>query len=137
MGGTVAGNGSAGARGKKRLLVVDDEQSICDFVKRVAEIEGFEVAAVVTHEQFNAAYESLNPTAILLDLVMPNVDGIALLEKLAERHCKAKLMIMTGYHPDLLKSGARIGDGYDLDVRGTLHKPFGVADLQSALRRLV
>jgi DNA-binding response OmpR family regulator len=136
MGGTVAIGGSVGTKGRKRLLVIDDEQSICDFVKRVAEVEGFEVTTVVTHDQFNAAYDSFNPTAILLDLVMPQVDGIALLEKLADRQCKAKLLIMTGYHPELLKSGARIGDGYDLDMRGTLHKPFGIADLQAALRRL-
>jgi DNA-binding response OmpR family regulator len=130
IGGPVSGKGS------KRLLVIDDEPSICEFVKRVAETQGFEVVTVVTHDQFNVAYESFNPTAILLDLVMPNVDGIALLEKLADRQCKARLLIMSGYHPELLKSGQRLGDGYDLDMRGTLHKPFGINELQAALSSL-
>jgi DNA-binding response OmpR family regulator len=129
---------SAAPRGKekKRLLVIDDEQSICEFVRRVAESEGFEVVTAVTHEQFNVAYDSFRPSAILLDLMMPHVDGVALLEKLAEKHCTAQLMIMSGYHPELLNSSRRLGSNYALDVRGTLRKPFGVAELKNALHWL-
>jgi DNA-binding response OmpR family regulator len=129
---------SAAPRGKekKRLLVIDDEQSICEFVRRVAESEGFEVVTAVTHEQFNVAYDSFRPSAILLDLMMPHVDGVALLEKLAEKHCTAQLMIMSGYHPELLNSSRRLGSNYALDVRGTLRKPFGVAELKDALHWL-
>jgi DNA-binding response OmpR family regulator len=118
---------------KGRLLVIDDEQSICEFIRRVAETEGFEVVTALTHEQFKAAYESFRPSAILLDLMMPHVDGIALLEKLAERRCTARLMIMSGYHPELLNSSRRLGNNYALDVRGTLRKPFGVPELRNAL----
>ena len=123
-------------QGKKRLLVIDDEQSICEFVRRVAEAEGFEVVTAVTHAQFKAAYESFRPSAILLDLMMPHVDGIALLENLAARHCTAQVMIMSGYHPELLNSSHRLGSNYALDVRGTLRKPFGIAELKDALHGL-
>jgi YesN/AraC family two-component response regulator len=67
---------------------------------------------------------------------MPTVDGIGVLQILADRQSKAKLLIMSGYHPELLKSGSRLGFGYALDMRGTLHKPFGVADLREALKQL-
>jgi DNA-binding response OmpR family regulator len=120
----------------RRLLVIDDEQSICEFVKRVAESEGYEVAVATSDEQFQDSYDRFKPSAILLDLVMPKVDGIALLGALAEKHCRAQLVIMSGQHPELLKSGSRLGSGYNLDVRGTLHKPFGVPELQSALHWL-
>ena len=120
----------------RRLLVVDDEPSICELVRRVAESAGFTVATAVTHAQFRAAYDSFKPSAILFDLVMPEVDGVALLKILHDTHCEAPLMIMSGYHPELLKSGERIADDYELDVRGTLHKPFGVAELQNALQTL-
>ncbi len=121
------------ARQPKRLLVVDDEQSICEFVRRVAELEGYEVAAATSHEQFHDIYDRFQPSAILLDLVMPKVDGIALLATLAQKGCTAQLLIMSGYHPELLRSGSRLGSGYNLDVRGTLHKPFGVSELKGAL----
>jgi DNA-binding response OmpR family regulator len=133
--GDMVGSGAAAtAADKKRLLVIDDEQSICEFIRRVAESQGFEVATAITHDQFRTAYDALKPSAILLDLMMPNVDGVALLEKLAEQGCMAKLLIMSGYHPELLNNSRKLGAGYDLDVRGTLNKPFGMAELKSALR---
>jgi hypothetical protein len=44
-------------------------------------------------------------------------------------------MIMSGYRPELLNS-RRLGSNYALDVRGTLRKPFGVAELKDALHGL-
>src|SRR5262245_12051298 len=120
----------------RRLLIVDDEPSICEFARRVAESAGYDVETATTQDQFGAIYERLRPSVLLLDLVMPKVDGIALLGMLAEKQCTARLLIMSGYHPELLKSGSRLGSGYNLDVRGTLHKPFGVSELQSALQWL-
>ena len=117
----------------KRLLIIDDDPRICDFARQVAEGSGFEVATASTHEDFLRAYEALNPTVILLDLVMPNVDGIGVLQILADRRCRAKVLIMSGYHPELLKSGSRLGHGFDLDMRGTLQKPFGIKELREAL----
>jgi DNA-binding response OmpR family regulator len=132
----IAGSAVPRGRGKKRLLVIDDERSICEFVRRVAEAEGFEVVTAVTHGRFKAAYESFRPSVILLDLMMPHVDGIAPLENLAARHCTAQVMIMSGYHPELLNSCRRLGCTYALDVRGTLRKPFGVAELKDTLHGL-
>jgi len=133
---TLGRKGQTGRTDSKRLLVIDDEPAICDFVKQVAEDSGFSVVVASSHEQFRTAYESFHPTAIMLDLVMPDVDGIALLGILADQDCQAKILIMSGYHPELLKSGFRLGDGYKLDVKGTLHKPFGSTELRAALRQL-
>ena len=124
---------AAKAKEPRRLLVIDDEQSICDFVRRVAESEGYDVATASTHDQFKTAYDSFRPQAILFDLMMPQVDGVALLGQLAERQCAARLVIMSGYHPELLNSGRRLGSNYALDMRGTLRKPFGIAELKDAL----
>jgi len=117
----------------KRLLIVDDDAHICDFARKVAEGAGFEVVTASTHEDFLDAYDRLDPTVILLDLVMPQVDGIGVLQILADRQSRARVLIMSGYHPELLRSGSRLGQGYDLEMRGTLHKPFGVADPRDAL----
>ncbi len=119
--------------GPKKLLVIDDEPSICALVRRVAEAAGYEVAAAGTHEEFTRAYDSLAPSVIALDLVMPQVDGIALLEILAEKRCRARIIVMTGHHPELLKSAARIAAGHGLDIRDTLHKPFAESDLRRVL----
>jgi CheY-like chemotaxis protein len=132
----MTGETDATAVEQKRLLVIDDEASICDFVRQVAEGVGFTVVTATDHQQFQSAYVGFQPTAILLDLVMPDVDGIALLGILADANCQAKILIMSGYHPELLKSGFRLGDGYRLDVKGTLRKPFGSTELRQALQQL-
>jgi CheY-like chemotaxis protein len=132
----MTGETNGNAVEEKRLLVIDDEASICDFVRQVAEGVGFTVLTATDHQQFQSAYAGFQPTAILLDLVMPDVDGIALLGILADANCQAKILIMSGYHPELLKSGFRLGDGYRLDVKGTLRKPFGSTELRQALQQL-
>jgi DNA-binding response OmpR family regulator len=121
---------------KKRLLVIDDEVPTCEFIMRIASKTGFEVAGVVSPEQFAGSYDAFDPTAILLDLVMPKMDGIAVMEILAEKSCNAGLMIMSGYHPELLNAAQRIAAGHGLDIRGILRKPFGAAELEDALRSL-
>ncbi len=136
MSDSTALNAAMARKDRRRLLVIDDEPSICAFVRRVAEGEGYDVATALTHEQFEEAYSSFRPSAILFDLMMPNVDGVALLGELAERHCTAQLMIMTGYHPELLNSSRRLGSNYALDMRGTLRKPFGIDELKRALSEL-
>jgi DNA-binding response OmpR family regulator len=131
-----AGHGTRRYTDKRRLLVVDDEPSVCELVRRVAEQQGFEVATALTHEEYTKAYDSFRPSAILLDLMMPHVDGLAILERLGERRSTAQLVIMTGYHPELLNSSRRLGSNYALDVRGTLRKPFGATELMYALQWL-
>jgi CheY-like chemotaxis protein len=91
------------------------------------------VKTAVNHDEFSAIYDSCELSGIIFDLVMPNVDGIALMEILAKDECKTPLVIMSGYHHELLKSGRRLGDDYELDVRGTLRKPFGIAELLDAM----
>ena len=120
--------------GSKRLLVIDDEPQVCDAVRRIAETAGYRVATASSNEEFIAAYDALKPSVIVMDLAMPGVDGIALLEVLRERGCKARIIIMTGLHPDLLKSATRLAHSYDLDVRDRLHKPFRSYELVEALR---
>ena len=117
----------------RRLLIVDDDPRICDLARRVGEGLGFKTETASTHEEFLCCYETLDPTVILLDLVMPQVDGIGVLQILADRNCRARILIMSGFHPELLKSGSRLGHGYDLDMRGTLHKPFALGELREVL----
>ena len=46
------------------------------------------------------AYENFKPTTIVLDMIMPGIDGNELVLWLADKACAARLIIMTGYTPD-------------------------------------
>lgn len=62
----------------KRLLVVDDQPALGEIVRRTAEGLDYEVVVTTHAEEFMAEYESFDPTAIVLDIVMPDIDGIEL-----------------------------------------------------------
>ena len=59
----------------KRVLVVDDDKSLCNLAKIVLEKDGYNVYEANSGEQALASLESFNPDAILLDIRMPGLDG--------------------------------------------------------------
>jgi DNA-binding response OmpR family regulator len=68
---------AAGIRpGRSRALVVDDEPGLVEIVTAYLEREGFEVASAADGEQAVALARSLDPDVIVLDLMLPGIDGI-------------------------------------------------------------
>jgi len=120
---------------QNRLLVIDDEPGIGEFIKEVAEGVGFEARITTTPDDFRRTYRSFSPTAIILDLVMPEADGVELLRYLAEDRCQAQIMVASGVDPRVLATAKRIGDAYGLQMSGMLEKPIMVPGLQALLRK--
>ncbi len=118
-----------------RLLVIDDEPAICDFVKEVAEENGFDVATANDFNQFRAAYRSLNPSGIVLDLLMPEVDGIELLRFLAKEECQAHILLMSGLDQKVLHTASQLGTTHGLKMLDALQKPILVEELERALNK--
>ena len=118
---------------EKRLLVCDDEPAVGRFVENVAASLGYDVRITTSGEQLMEVYDDFKPTTILLDMVMPGVDGNEVIVWLAEIRCAARLIIMTGYHPDYADHAAILAKYKGLGSARTLHKPFGIKELQSAL----
>jgi CheY-like chemotaxis protein len=67
-----------------RLLVVDDDPQVVDLVRQLLEGEPYEVAAAADGEEALAAIVRRRPDVILLDLLMPGVDGFAVIEHLQQ-----------------------------------------------------
>ena len=59
----------------KRLLICDDEPAFGRFVRNVAEDLGYEVRGTTDGRAFMEAYKSFKPTLIVLDMIMPGMDG--------------------------------------------------------------
>ena len=81
---------------KKRLVVLDDDKSVADFVCTVAEIVGFDATSVHDSQSFFRILDS-SPDVIVLDLVMPEIDGVQVIRQLAELGCRASLILATGF----------------------------------------
>ena len=60
-----------------RLLVVDDEKEFGAFVQKVAEPMGYEVVVTADGNDFKRKYDDFDPTVVVLDMVMPVMDGYA------------------------------------------------------------
>lgn len=117
----------------KRLLIVDDEPAIGRLVKRVAEGCGYTVTATDDSEHFLDELIAIDPDVIVLDLSLPQLDGVELLRFLAASKCRAKILILSGFDARVLETTGRLGSERGLAIAGTLSKPLRVADLREAL----
>jgi CheY-like chemotaxis protein len=119
--------------GNKRLLVCDDEPAFGRFVKNVAEDLGYEVEVTTTWQAFMQAYLTFSPTTIVLDIVMPGMDGIELVVWLGNLRSSARLIIVTGYAPDYAANAKILAEYKGLGPVTTLHKPIEISELRAAL----
>jgi EAL domain-containing protein (putative c-di-GMP-specific phosphodiesterase class I)/CheY-like chemotaxis protein len=120
---------------KQRILVIDDDVDTGELVSAVASTMGFQCTATIDPKTFQ---EQLAPgiTLILLDLVMPEMDGIQLLRLLGERKCKASIVLMSGLGKRILESAERLAQILGLSIVGHLQKPLQVDELREVLQRL-
>lgn len=118
---------------EKRLLVIDDEPGFGAFVRQVAEGEGYEVCVTTHAEEFKQALASFGPTIIALDVVMPDVEGIELLQYLADSNWVGPVLVISGYNPDYLRLAKALGGSRGLPSVTTLTKPIHARDLRAAL----
>ncbi|MBV8652654.1 MAG: response regulator [Alphaproteobacteria bacterium] len=117
----------------KRLLVIDDEADFGTFVGRVASGLGFEVTLTHCAADFQDAYRRFAPTHILVDVIMPDRDGIEIVSWLASEGCKARIFIISGYSSHYAEAAKAIGNSQGLGSVATLKKPISLADLRRAL----
>ena len=118
---------------EKRLLVIDDEPEIGEFVRKVAIGLGYEVQVATDGHAFQAAYHQLHPTTIVMDMVMPEMDGNELVLWLMEQHYDANLIIITGYNPDYAKDARLLAEFKGLRSVITLIKPIRLDKLREVL----
>ena len=117
----------------RRLLVIDDEPVFCEFVRRIGEAEGFDVAVARDGDSFKQAYLDREPTAIILDLVMPDVEGIELLQYLASQGCRSRVFIVSGYSPEYPRLAKGVACSRGMTNVEALAKPINASQLRAAL----
>lgn len=118
----------------RRLLICDDEPAFGRLVKNVAEDLGYTVCVTAEGDAFIEAYESFEPTTIVLDMIMPGMDGNELVLWLAEKGCTARLIIITGYTPDYAAHAKVLAEYKGLKPVITLSKPVEISELRDALK---
>ena len=118
-----------------RLLIIDDEPAICDFVSGVAEGLGYEVSATGDPDKFLSLLGDFRPNTLIIDLNMPEVDGIELLRVLGADHYQGAVLLMSGVDPKVLVAAQESGTSHGLNMLGILEKPMLVSDLRDTLQK--
>jgi CheY-like chemotaxis protein len=119
-----------------RVLVVDDDPGFGEFVRKVAQGCGYEVQVARDAATFRAEYARSAPDLIMLDLQMPDTDGIELLRSLAEGGCSAPILVMSGFDAKVIDTARRLGAARGLTMHRVLTKPIRAADLRGILDEL-
>jgi DNA-binding NtrC family response regulator len=80
-----------------RILVVDDESTVCEACHEALATEGYMVDTVLSGEEALKTFQDNTYDIILLDLKMPGMSGLDVLEKVKDVAPKADVVMMTGY----------------------------------------
>jgi len=109
--------------GKNRILVADDEPRILKFLTGFLSREGFEVVTAADGSEVMAVFEEANPDLIVLDIMMPHMDGFEVCRKIRETS-RVPIIILSAKNETL----DRIM-GLSLGCDDYLTKPFDSAEL--------
>ena len=113
-----------------KILMIDDEPDLLDLMKDLLEEKRYQVFCASNGSDGILLNEQKNPDLILLDLRMPEMDGIETLRNIRKHDEKVLVIILTGYGcPDTIR------DAVDLNVSEYLSKPFENEDLVSVISK--
>ena len=116
-----------------RILVVDDNLDILSLLKRATALQGHLVETVNTGAEFVAAYQRLLPGVVILDLILSDTSGEALIEWLSQQRSNARIILTSSdaqSASELVSVALQNSPALDLVY---LPKPFRIADLLALL----
>ena len=114
------------------LLVVDDEEVVCQACRRIFSRQGFQVEVNTDARQGLSWATEKDYGIILLDIKMPNMDGIQFLERLREKKPDVPVLIITGY-PSIPNAAAAMR----LGACDYVTKPFTSEEVTRAVQRVL
>jgi PAS domain S-box-containing protein len=116
------------------ILVVDDEEEILKAMQNLLNGLGYQSAIAGSGKDALEKYQAMKPQVVLMDINMPEMDGVNCAEEIFDINPDAKIAFITGYEVEGLDE---FGDRIKNSVKTFLTKPVELADLSSALSRML
>ncbi len=115
-----------------RILIIEDEEKVADFIRKGLQQEGYAVDAVFDGEEGAYQAENFDYDAVVLDLMLPKLPGLEVLKRIRARNLSLPVLILTakGAVEDKVT-------GLDSGASDYLVKPFAFAELSARIRVLL
>ncbi|MGC8837394.1 MAG: response regulator transcription factor [Anaerolineae bacterium] len=116
----------------ENVLIVEDEPKIADFLRRGLTFEGYQVRVAYTGEEALAMVRESPPDLVILDIMLPGIDGLEVCRRLRKNHPDLPILMLTARDaiPDRVA-------GLDAGADDYLVKPFALDELLARLRALL
>ncbi len=123
---------STAAAERPRVLVVDDDQAVRESLRRSLEFNGYDVSLAADGAEALARIGGSNPDVVIMDVMMPRLDGIETTKALRKAGNDVPILVLTA----LDAVGDRV-EGLDAGADDYLTKPFALQELLARLRAML
>ena len=120
---------------KHRLLVIEDNKDLAELICTVAVEAGFDARTTSSPSEIQPLYDTYKPQVLILDILMPDMDGFEVLRFLHKSGSTARIVILSGAE-DYRAMAEKMADGLQLTIDANLRKPFRIKELTSALEAI-
>ena len=118
-----------GGEAAATILIAEDDRRVRDSLDRYLRLEGYEVVAVPDGAAALAAHDAHRPDLLVLDVSMPNADGLSVCRMLRQKGCDTQILMLTARH----EVDDRVA-GLDAGADDYLVKPFAIEELLARVR---
>jgi two-component system, OmpR family, response regulator PfeR len=118
-------------RPMRRVVVIDDLPAFAETLSAMLDSLGYRVT-VSTDARSSYTLDLSDDDIVFLDVLMPHISGIQVLEQLARQRSKSWIVLMSG-DKQRLDAAEKLAEQLDLNLIGALEKPFKLEDIQVVL----
>jgi CheY-like chemotaxis protein len=120
----------------KKLLVIDDQTGITKVVELIARQLGLNVRTLNSSLQATEVFMAFKPDVLMLDMIMPEKDGIDVLNEVLLTGIPVKIILTSGFSDAYLRLAAGVAKFHDNENVSILRKPFRREELVALLKEL-
>ena len=132
------------AKRRKKVLAIDDEPAMTEWLKMVLEQAGYEVRTALIGVRGEELFKTWRPDAVLTDMMLPDIDGIELVRRFKDINPQAEVIVVSGQGNipravEAIKAGASFFLEKPVDAEGILallEKAIERTDLQGEIQQL-
>jgi len=125
-------NGVSQSPSPRRVMILDDDENLLKTLATMGQKLGAQIRTCSTWSGFEVEIEKFDPDIVLVDLMMPNMDGIEVVERLS-LHSDVACYVMTGADNRTLEASLEVLAGSGAVIAGALKKPFSAMDFRAVL----